>query len=144
MNLNREEIQKYLPHRDPFLFVDEVFYLEKGESIKAKVMFKDDSFFFKGHFPGRPIVPGVIIVESMAQVGGILIYKSFEDSSLGKDPALVGINNVRFKAPTLPNDTLIIEASLVKKKLNIFKISTKAFKDDKLIVEADITATVLS
>jgi 3-hydroxymyristoyl/3-hydroxydecanoyl-(acyl carrier protein) dehydratase len=118
--------------------------LEKGESIKAKVMFKDDSFFFKGHFPGRPIVPGVIIVESMAQVGGILIYKSFEDSSLGKDPALVGINNVRFKAPTLPNDTLIIEASLVKKKLNIFKISTKAFKDDKLIVEADITATVLS
>jgi|TARA_B100000959_G_scaffold268307_1_gene312857 beta-hydroxyacyl-ACP dehydratase FabZ len=144
MNLNREEIQKYLPHRDPFLFVDEVFYLEKGESIKAKVTFKDDSFFFKGHFPGRPIVPGVIIVESMAQVGGILIYKSFEDSSLGKDPALVGINNVRFKAPTLPNDTLIIEASLVKKKLNIFKISTKAFKDDKLIVEADITATVLS
>ncbi len=144
MNLNREEIQKYLPHRDPFLFVDEVFYLEKGESIKAKVTFKDDSFFFKGHFPDRPIVPGVIIVESMAQVGGILIYKSFEDSSLGKDPALVGIDNVRFKAPTLPNDTLIIEASLVKKKLNIFKISTKAFKDDKLIVGADITATVLS
>ena len=78
MNLNREQIQKYLPHRDPFLFVDEIIDFESAHSIKALVSFKEDSFFFKGHFPGRPVVPGVIIVESMAQVGGVLIYRSFE------------------------------------------------------------------
>jgi len=144
MNLNKEDIKKYLPHREPFLFVDEVFYFKKAESIKARVTFEENSFFFRGHFPNRPIVPGVIIVEAMAQVGGILIYKSFEDSLLGKNPALVGIDKVRFRLPTLPNDTLTIEAFLVKKKLNVFKISTKAFKDNKLIVEANITATVLS
>ena len=144
MNLDKDDIKKYLPHREPFLFVDEILDFRNEESIKAKVTFDENSFFFKGHFPNRPIVPGVIIVESMAQVGGILIYKSFEDSLLGKDPALIGIDNVKFKSPTLPNETLIIEAFLVRKKLNIFKISAKAFKNDKLIAEADITATALA
>jgi len=142
--LNKDEIMKYLPHREPFLFVDEVVEFNSEISIKANVTFHEDAFFFKGHFPGNPVVPGVIIVEAMAQVGGILIYKSFESKLLGLTPALVGIDNVKFKAPTVPGDKLTIEATLIKKKLNIFKLSAQAFNLDKLVVQSNITATVMS
>ncbi|MDG2006039.1 MAG: 3-hydroxyacyl-ACP dehydratase FabZ [Thermodesulfobacteriota bacteirum] len=144
MILDKEEIKNYIPHREPFLFVDEVVELIPEKSITANVTFSEDNFFFKGHFPGNPVVPGVIIVEAMAQAGGVLIYKSYEDKLLGLTPALVGINNVKFKLPTLPGDKLRIETILVKSKLNIFKLSAKAFNNDKLVVQADITATIMS
>jgi 3-hydroxyacyl-[acyl-carrier-protein] dehydratase len=144
MILDKEEIKNYIPHREPFLFVDEVVELIPEKSITANVTFSEDNFFFKGHFPGNPVVPGVIIVEAMAQAGGVLIYKSYEDKLLGLTPALVGINNVKFKSPTLPGDKLRIETILVKSKLNIFKLSAKAFNNDKLVVQADITATIMS
>ena len=144
MILDKEEIKNYIPHREPFLFVDEVVELIPEKSITANVTFSEDDFFFKGHFPGNPVVPGVIIVEAMAQAGGVLIYKSYEDKLLGLTPALVGINNVKFKEPTLPGDKLRIETILVKSKLNIFKLSAKAFNNDKLVVQADITATIMS
>ena len=144
MILDKEEIKNYIPHREPFLFVDEVVELIPEKSITANVTFSEDNFFFKGHFPGNPVVPGVIIVEAMAQAGGVLIYKSFESKLLGLTPALVGINNVKFKAPTFPGDKLRIETILVKSKLNIFKLSAKAFNNDKLVVQADITATIMS
>ncbi|MBT3476059.1 3-hydroxyacyl-ACP dehydratase FabZ [bacterium] len=144
MILDKDQIKKYIPHREPFLFVDEVVELIPEESITANVTFHEDSFFFEGHFPDNPVVPGVIIVEAMAQAGGVLIYKSFESKLLGLTPALVGINNVKFKAPTFPGDKLRIETILVKSKLNIFKLSAKAFNNDKLVVQADITATIMS
>ena len=144
MILDKDQIKKYIPHREPFLFVDEVVELIPEESITANVTFHEDSFFFEWHFPDNPVVPGVIIVEAMAQAGGVLIYKSFESKLLGLTPALVGINNVKFKAPTFPGDKLRIETILVKSKLNIFKLSAKAFNNDKLVVQADITATIMS
>ncbi len=143
MELNIDEIKKYLPHRDPFLFVDKVTDLNICKDIYGEITFNENSFFFKGHFPNRPIVPGVIIVESLAQLGGLLIYKSFEDELIGKDPALIAIDSAKFKSPTLPGDKLNIKAELLKSKLNIFKIKGQAFNNGKLIVEASITATVL-
>ena len=82
MELNIDEIKKYLPHRDPFLFVDKVTDINIGNDIDGEITFNENFFFFKGHFPGKPIVPGVIIVESLAQLGGLLIYKSFEEDLL--------------------------------------------------------------
>ena len=85
MELTIDEIKKYLPHRDPFLFVDKVTDLNICKDIYGEITFNENLFFFKGHFPNRPIVPGVIIVESLAQLGGLLIYKSFEDELIGKE-----------------------------------------------------------
>ena len=114
MELNIDEIKKYLPHRDPFLFVDKVTDINIGNDIDGEITFNENFFFFKGHFPGKPIVPGVIIVESLAQLGGLLIYKSFEEDLLGKDPALIAIDSAKFKSPTLPGDKLNIKAELLK------------------------------
>jgi len=144
MFMNNEEIKKYLPHREPFLFVDTVTKLNNEKNIEGTVTFPSNSFFLEGHFPERPIVPGVIIVESLAQLGGILIYKSFEKDLIGKDPALIAIEAAKFKKPTLPEEKLIIKAELVKSKLNIFKIYAEAYNDDILAVSSNITATVLA
>ncbi len=144
MILDKDDIKSLLPHRDPFLFVDSIIDINLKEDITGLIKFPEDSYFFQGHFPGRPVVPGVIIIESLAQLGGVLIYKSFEKDLVGKDPALVGVDSVKFKSPTLPNEQLTIKATLLKNKLNIFKLNTQAYKNDKLVVEANITATVLS
>ena len=137
------KVEAFLPHRDPFLFIDEVIEVS-NEKIVAKRFVSPKEEFFKGHFPDRPVVPGVIIIESLAQLGGVLIYKSFEEDLVGKDPALVSVDSAKFKNPTLPNEELTIKATLMKNKLNIFKLNTQAYKNDKLVVEANITATVLS
>lgn len=144
MILNKDDIKSLLPHREPFLFVDSISNINLRQDITGLIKFPEDSYFFKGHFPDRPVVPGVIIIESLAQLGGVLIYKSFEEDLVGKDPALVSVDSAKFKNPTLPNEELTIKATLMKNKLNIFKLNTQAYKNDKLVVEANITATVLS
>ena len=144
MILDKDDIKSLLPHREPFLFVDSISNINLRQDITGLIKFPEDSYFFKGHFPDRPVVPGVIIIESLAQLGGVLIYKSFEEDLVGKDPALVSVDSAKFKSPTLPNEELTIKATLMKNKLNIFKLNTQAYKNDKLVVEANITATVLS
>ena len=144
MILDKDDIKSLLPHREPFLFVDSIININLKQDITGLIKFPEDSYFFKGHFPDRPVVPGVIIIESLAQLGGVLIYKSFEEDLVGKDPALVSVDSAKFKNPTLPNEELTIKATLMKNKLNIFKLNTQAYKNDKLVVEANITATVLS
>jgi len=144
MILDKDDIKSLLPHREPFLFVDSISNINLKQDITGLIKFPEDSYFFKGHFPDRPVVPGVIIIESLAQLGGVLIYKSFEEDLVGKDPALVSVDSEKFKNPTLPNEELTIKATLMKNKLNIFKLNTQAYKNDKLVVEANITATVLS
>ena len=143
MILDKDDIKSLLPHREPFLFVDSISNINLKQDITGLIKFPEDSYFFKGHFPDRPVVPGVIIIESLAQLGGVLIYKSFEEDLVGKDPALVSVDSAKFKNPTLPNEELTIKATLMKNKLNIFKLNTQAYKNDKLVVEANITATVL-
>src|SRR5574341_2279814 len=100
MLMSEEDIKRFLPHREPFLFVDGVIEMEPGERIVAFKVFRPEEEFFKGHFPGNPVVPGVIIVEALAQAGGILAYAT--DPEVNKMPALAGLENVKFRKPVFP------------------------------------------
>jgi 3-hydroxyacyl-[acyl-carrier-protein] dehydratase len=133
------EIQKYLPHRYPFLLVDRVVGLVLGESIVAYKNISVNEDVFNGHFPQAPIFPGVLIVEAMAQASGILGFKT-----LGKTPEdgsvymLVGIDDVRFKRKVIPGDQLQLEAKVVSEKRGIWKFDCSASVDGALVARATI------
>jgi len=131
-----DEIKKILPHREPFLFIDEVVELEKGKRIVAikKITGKED--FFKGHFPGNPIMPGVLITEAMAQACCILYKESIETK---KEQYLLGSVKVRFKNKSLPGDTLRIEVVPLKMMDLGGVFQTKAFVKDKLAAQGEIS-----
>ena len=133
------EIREYLPHRYPFLLVDRVVGLEPGKSIVAFKNISVNEPFFTGHFPDKPVMPGVLIVEALAQTAGILGFKT-----MNKRPAdgsiyyLVGADNVRFKRPVVPGDRLQLEASVVTEKRGIWKFDCRASVDGELACEATI------
>jgi 3-hydroxyacyl-[acyl-carrier-protein] dehydratase len=102
--LGREQIEEILPHRDPFLFLDEVTVLEPGSRVVARKRVREDEWFLTGHFPGRPIMPGVIIVEAMAQTGAVAVLA--DEANRDKLALFAGINDVRFKRMVLPGDEL--------------------------------------
>ena len=102
--LGREQIEEILPHRDPFLFLDEVTVLEPGSRVVARKLVREDEWFLTGHFPGRPIMPGVIIVEAMAQTGAVAVLA--DEANRGKLALFAGIDDVRFKRMVLPGDVL--------------------------------------
>ncbi len=142
MLMNREEIKNFIPHREPFLFVDRVLEMEPGAWILALKSFEPDEGFFKGHFPENPIVPGVIIVESLAQAGAILVYASQEEEFKGKRPALVGLENVRFRKPVLPSDRVKLHVQIIKKRTQMWKMKGEAFVEEALVSEAEILASL--
>ncbi len=134
--LDRAAIMKILPHRDPFLFVDKVTHLEKGRrAIGIKNLTMED-YFFKGHFPGRPVMPGVLVVEAMAQVGGIMMLSTKENQ--GKLAFFMAADNVKWRKPVLPGDQLILEVEVVKLKAKTGLVRGQAKVADKLVAEADL------
>jgi 3-hydroxyacyl-[acyl-carrier-protein] dehydratase len=104
--LGRTEIEEIIPHRDPFLFLDEVLELEPGRRVVARKLVRGDEWFFPGHFPGRPIMPGVIIVEALAQAGAVAVLS--EEANRGKLALFAGIDGVRFKRIVSPGDDLTL------------------------------------
>jgi len=112
--LGRAQIEEIIPHRDPFLFLDEVLELEPGRRVVARKLVRGDEWFFPGHFPGRPIMPGVIIVEALAQAGAVAVLS--EEANRGKLALFAGIDGVRFKRIVSPGDdlTLICEVESVR------------------------------
>ena len=139
MVMDVNEIREYLPHRDPFLLIDRVMDLTLGEFIVARKNVSINEPFFNGHFPEHPIMPGVLIVEAMAQAAGILGFKTVD-----KRPAdgyiyyLVGSDNVRFKRPVMPGDQLEISARVLREKRGIWKFACQAKVDGDLVCEAEI------
>ncbi|MDR0781625.1 MAG: 3-hydroxyacyl-ACP dehydratase FabZ [Pseudomonadales bacterium] len=134
-----DEIKAYLPQRYPFLMVDRVVEIELGKRIKAYKNVSVNEGFFEGHFPQKPIMPGVMIIEAMAQAAGVLGFKSQE--KLPRDGYLyylVGADNVRFKRPVVPGDQLILEAELVLVRSSIYKFDCKALVDGELACQASI------
>ena len=140
MVLDVNEIKEYLPHRYPFLLVDRVIQLELGESIVAYKNVTVNEPFFNGHFPNHPVMPGVLIIEAMAQAAGILGFKNME-----KKPAdghiyyFVGSDKVRFKRPVVPGDQLILEAKVIgKPRRGIWRFECRATVDGELACEGNI------
>ncbi len=139
--LNIEEIKKILPHRYPFLLVDKILELEEG---KRAVGIKNVSFneeFFQGHFPGKAEMPGVLIVEAMAQVGACAILSA--EGNLGKIALFAGIDKMRFKRQVLPGDQLQLEVELSKVKGNIGKGRAKATVDGEIAAEGELMFAIV-
>ncbi|WP_271273017.1 3-hydroxyacyl-ACP dehydratase FabZ [Aliamphritea hakodatensis] len=133
------EIRKYLPHRYPFLLVDRVVELIPGESIVAYKNVTINEPFFNGHFPDHPVMPGVLIVEAMAQAAGILGFKTMDKTPQdGSIYYFVGSDKLRFKRPVVPGDQLQLEASIVSEKRGIWKFDVKATVNGELASSATI------
>ncbi|MCR4804712.1 MAG: 3-hydroxyacyl-ACP dehydratase FabZ [Clostridia bacterium] len=139
MRLNREEIQRIIPHRDPMLLVDEVLDLAPGESIEATFWADPAREIFKGHFPGEPVLPGVYTVECMAQTADILLLSC--ERYAGKVPLFLGIDSVRFRAKIVPGDTIEIRAVLAKERPEkaIATCHAQVFVRGGLAAEGDVT-----
>ncbi len=146
MKLDKEQIKECIPHRDPFLFVDEVIELEEKVSIKAKKVFTDKQDFFRGHFPDFPVVPGVVLTEALAQTGGILVNYSFKDEleeSGYTNALLMGLNKCKFRKPVLPNQEITLCVELTKRRSRLLFFRGEAFVDDVKVAEAEISASLV-
>jgi 3-hydroxyacyl-[acyl-carrier-protein] dehydratase len=129
--LDINEIKNIIPHRDPFLFIDEITELEAGVKAVGIKQIKKDEYFLKGHFPDYPVVPGVIIVEALAQVGAVAILSLKENK--GKLVFFAGVDKFRFKKQVLPGDKLRLEVQIIKSKRSIGKSNAVAYVDDKIV-----------
>jgi 3-hydroxyacyl-[acyl-carrier-protein] dehydratase len=138
--LNINEIMKILPHRYPFLLVDKILAMEVGKNIVAIKNVTINEPFFQGHFPGHPVMPGVLIIEAMAQVAGILAYSS-DESVRSKITYFAAIDNARFRKPVVPGDQLRFEVEAVACKRGIWIFNAKALVEGKLVTEAELKAT---
>ena len=135
------EILKLLPHRYPFILVDRVLEATPGEAIKALKNVTINEPFFQGHFPSEPVMPGVLVMEGMAQAGAILAYLT-EPEKVGKSLVyFAGLDGVRFRKKIVPGDQIIYELNIIKRKAKLYKIGGKAFVDGQLAAEAELLAT---
>jgi 3-hydroxyacyl-[acyl-carrier-protein] dehydratase len=141
-SLNVEEILRILPHRYPFLLVDRVLAYEPGKRIVGMKNISINEPFFQGHFPGRPIMPGVLIIEALAQTGGILALLSTPEHLGSPSVYLLGIDKVRFRKPVVPGDQLVLELEALRSGKKFWKMQGKALVDQTLVAEAELMAAV--
>ncbi len=136
------EIQKILPHRYPFLLVDRILEVEPGKRIVGIKNVTANEEFFLGHFPGKPVMPGVLIVEAMAQVGGVLLLSDVPDRE-NKLVYFMGIDEARFRRPVVPGDQLRMELEVLRLKQSTCKLQGKAFVDGQLVAEAVVMSAMV-
>lgn len=137
MMLETDQIEQIIPHRYPFLFVDRIIEVEDGQRAVGIKNVTANEWFFEGHFPGRKVMPGVLIVEALAQVAAVALLKNVEMA--GKSPLFGGIENMRFRKPVLPGDQLRLEFTLEKMRGPMGKGHVKATVDGKLAAEGNIS-----
>ncbi|HDR00384.1 MAG TPA: 3-hydroxyacyl-ACP dehydratase FabZ [candidate division WOR-3 bacterium] len=138
--MNREDIKRLLPHREPFLFVDEV--TEIGEDrIEAYRDIRPDEFYFPGHFPGFPVLPGVLMVEAIAQAG-ILVVLAREESRDGRKTLFAAIERVRFRRPVRPGERLLLSARILGGRAGVYRIAGEARVGEELACEAVVTGAL--
>jgi len=136
------EIMEIMPHRYPFLLVDRIESLKEGEEIVGIKNVTINEPFFAGHFPGNPIMPGVLIIEAMAQVGGVLAFHSSPKEWAGSLVYFMGIDKVRFRKPVVPGDQLRLKLTTIRQKQRVFKMRGEAYVEDTLVAEAELMAAI--
>ena len=143
MILNIEEIKKLIPHRKPFLFIEECKIIQKGKIGESHRIFDESEYFFEGHFPQNPIVPGVVIVEAMAQTAGVVVSESLVNK---KDQSVLfmSINKAKFRKPVLPNYNIKFHVELINNIKNVYKFMGKAYYNNSLVAEAEFSAMITS
>ena len=134
--MTKKDIENIIPHRDPFLLIDEILEIEPGKRIRGVKHVSEEEYYFKGHFPGNPIMPGVLQVETIAQAGAVAVLILPENK--GKLVLFAGIDKARFKRMVKPGDELIIEVEIESFRRNIGKGKGRATVDGKLACAADI------
>jgi len=139
MKITKEDIKKYLPHREPFLFVDEVVSIDEESGIHAKKFVSEDEYFFQGHFPDNPIFPGVIIIEALGQASGILGFvKMNKTPEEGSIYVLAGVDKVRFRKRVRPGDNIDLYSKVLGEKRGIWKFDCRAELNNEIVCSATI------
>ena len=143
MILNIDGIKKLIPHRKPFLFIEECKIIKKGKIGESFRVFDETEYFFKGHFPDNPIVPGVVIVEAMAQTAGVVVSENLINA---KDQSVLfmSINKAKFRKPVLPNYKIKFHVEMINNVKNVYKFNGKAFHNDYLVSESEFSAMITS
>ncbi len=139
MKIKKEDIKKYLPHREPFLFIDEVLDIKENTQIHATKYISNEEYFLQGHFPNNPIFPGVIIIEALGQASGILGFVSMNKTpEQGSIYVLAGVDKVRFRKRVRPGDNVDLYSKVISEKRGIWKFECRAELDGELICTATI------
>ena len=143
MILTIEEIKNLIPHRKPFLFIEECKIIERGKVGESTRTFYENEYFFEGHFPDNPIVPGVVIVEAMAQTAGVVVSASLIDN---KDQSVLfmSINKAKFRKPVLPNYNIKFYVEMLNNIKNVYKFLGKAYHNESLVAESEFSAMITS
>ena len=142
--LNKQQIIDLLPHREPMLLIDELYDIKKLFSATAVVNVKKDSFFVQGHFPGNPVMPGVLIVESFGQAAAALTASGIDKSTYeNKLVFLIGVEKARFRNPVIPDCKLILKIEAIRSHGRVWKYKGEAFVDDKKMADAIWSATIV-
>ena len=138
--LNKEQIKEIIPHRDPFLLIDEVLELEPGVRVVAAKYLKPEESWFQGHFPGHPVQPGVLTIEMLAQAGAVCVLSLPENK--GKIAFFAGLDKARFRGKVSPGDTLTLEMEMIKNRGSIGVGKATAYVDGKRVVTAELTFAI--
>ena len=143
MILNIDDIKKLIPHRKPFLFIEECKVIQKGIIGESFRTFDKNEYFFEGHFPDNPIVPGVVIVEAMAQTAGVVVSESLMNN---KDQSVLfmSINKAKFRKPVLPNYKIKFYVQMINNVKNVYKFTGKAYHKETLVAESEFSAMITS
>ncbi len=141
MILNINDIKDLIPHREPFLFVDTCKIIVPGEHGKSERIFSENEYFFKGHFPNNPIVPGVIIVEAMAQTAGIVVSYRLRDFK-EKSVLFMSVNKAKFRKPILPNEKISFDVKFLNSVRDVYKFKGTCYKEDIKVSEAEFSAMI--
>ena len=140
--LDIQEIMNHIPHRYPFILIDRILELEPNKRVKGLKNVSMNEPFFQGHFPGKPIMPGVLILEAMAQTSGVLAIASLSQGKEGALMYFMGLDQVKFRKMVVPGDQLVMELEVLKQRAKIMKLAGVAKVDGKIVAEAQLMATI--